>query len=89
MRKIIVISFVVILLVVFIFSSCVDLDKPPIRPHEDDVIFDGYTIVALVCYNCGVTFELGNGYYISGRIHCNHCYEIIFIEKKKEEQICS
>ncbi len=46
----------------------------PIRPHENDVIFEGYTIVGLVCYKCGVDFELGNGGYILGRIHCNDCY---------------
>ncbi len=48
-------------------------DTAPIRPHENDVVFDGYTIIALVCYKCGVTFELGSGGYILGRIHCNNC----------------
>ncbi len=61
--------------IVLFFFLLAALNTIPIRPHENDVVFDGYTIVALVCYNCGVTFELGNGYYVLGRIHCNNCYE--------------
>ncbi len=53
------------------------LDTTPIRPHENDVVFDGYTIIALVCYNCSTIFELGEGGYINGRIWCNHCIEIV------------
>ena len=62
-----------ILLVLFILFPILT-DKAPIRPHENDVVFEGYAIVALVCYNCTTVFDRSDDWeYINGRIHCNNC----------------
>ena len=70
-------------LIILVVLLPVLLDTTPIRPHENDVIVEGYTIVALVCYNCATVFDRSDDWeYINSRIWCNHCVRGI---KKREE----
>ena len=72
----IVLGLLVILVVSIVILPIV-FDKPPVRYNEEEVIFDGYTIVGFICYKCNTSFEPGGGEYLSGHIYCALCAEAL------------